>query len=65
MSSLFSTPKIPKPEETKPPVDIDSQAAVKAAEADRVRRKRGRAATQVVDEEGPISTAARTLTGFS
>lgn len=61
MSGLFSTPKMPKPQELPKTPTVD-EAQRNRIEADRLRKRRGRAATILSTNEsqttGSVGTAA-------
>lgn len=62
MASLFGSPKIPTPQPAPPAPTVDD-ARLAIEESRRRRTMQGRAATQVVQNETPVATAARQLTG--
>lgn len=60
MAALFSKPPKPQPQPPAPTVD---EAQMRIDQTRRSRRKRGRASTMLVGQEGNVSTAAKALTG--
>ena len=62
MAGLFPKPKIQSVAPPPSPPVVD-EAQLKVNEARRERQRRGRAATDMVGSETPVSTAARSLTG--
>lgn len=61
MTTLFQTPKIPKQAPTPAPSADDARQRVDDQLA--ARKRRGRASTNVVEQETGVSTAAKVLTG--
>jgi len=64
MSALFETPEIPAPVIPPPPPTVDD-AAARQKSSDKLRQRRGRAATVLTSPEGinASNTGAPTLLG--
>ena len=63
MSALFSSPDIPDPI-VPPPVPTVDEAAQRQQSADRIRKRKGRAATVLTSDQGTsATTGAPTLLG--